>query len=90
MARDIGYALSQSPFKAKGQRIEVLRLLADGVVAHLRKAGWLFALKPPDALHGPSAAGVVRPGGNTTPDSCEQVRADQSDDPAHNRGVDET
>ena len=54
LARDIGYALAQSPFKAKGQRIETLRLLADGIVAHLRRAGWLFTLKPPEALHGPA------------------------------------
>jgi hypothetical protein len=56
LERDIGYALAQSAFKAKGQRIEALRLVAAGVVAHLRRAGWRFALKPPEAAHGPSSA----------------------------------
>jgi hypothetical protein len=60
LERDIGYALSQSVFKVKGQRIEAMRLVAAGVVAHLRRAGWRFGLRPPDPLHGPAtAAGSV-------------------------------
>lgn len=55
LVRDIGYALSQSSFKVKGQRIESLRLVAQGIVEHLRCAGWLFELKPPTQLHGPTA-----------------------------------
>ncbi len=54
LGRDIGYALAQSPFKVKGQRIEALRHVAAGIVRHLRMAGWRFTLRPPDALHGPS------------------------------------
>jgi hypothetical protein len=54
LERDIGYALAQSVFKVKGQRIEALRLVAAGVVAHLRRAGWVFSLRAPEALHGPS------------------------------------
>jgi hypothetical protein len=54
LGRDIGYALAQSPFKVKGQRIEALRHVAAGVVRHLRMAGWIFTLRPPDDLHGPS------------------------------------
>ncbi len=60
LARDIGYALSQSPFKVKGQRIDALRFLAEGVVAHLRRAGWLFSLKPPEPLHGPTTVAEDR------------------------------
>ena len=54
LERDIGYALARSAFKAKGQRIESLRAVAAGVVAHLKLAGWRFALRPPQPLHGPS------------------------------------
>jgi hypothetical protein len=54
LARDIAYALARSPFKAKGQPIETLRLVADGVVAHLRRAGWRAELDPPVEAHGPT------------------------------------
>lgn len=57
LARDIGYAMAQSPFKVKGQRIETLRLAAEGVVKQLRRAGWQFWLRPPEALHGTSGDG---------------------------------
>ena len=58
LERDIGYALSQSAFKVKGQRIESLRLVATGVVRHLLHAGWVFRLRDPVALHGPSLPAV--------------------------------
>ena len=54
LARDIAYALARSPFKTKGQSIETLRLVADGVVAHLRRSGWRAELGPPVAAHGPT------------------------------------
>lgn len=54
LARDIAYALARSPFKAKGQPIETLRLVADGVVAHLKRAGWRAELGPPTEAHGPT------------------------------------
>ena len=47
LARDIAYALKQSPFKVKGQPIESLGLVARAVVAHLRRCGWHFELAPP-------------------------------------------
>ncbi|MFV0295625.1 MAG: hypothetical protein ACK5JT_05850 [Hyphomicrobiaceae bacterium] len=54
LAGDIGYALARSPFKVKGQQTETRRLPADGVVGHLRQAGWLSNLKPPVTMHDPS------------------------------------
>jgi len=60
LARDIAYALARSPYKAKGQPIETLRLVADGVVAHLRRAGWRIELGPPAAPHGPSRGPEIR------------------------------
>ncbi|MFZ4808092.1 MAG: hypothetical protein ACOYLQ_12605 [Hyphomicrobiaceae bacterium] len=60
LARDIAYALARSPYKAKGQPIETLRLVADGVVAHLRRAGWRIELGPPVAPHGPSSGPEIR------------------------------
>jgi hypothetical protein len=56
LAHDIGYALAQSPYKVKSQRIEALRYVAADVVAHLRLAGWMFHLRPPQPMHGPSGA----------------------------------
>lgn len=61
LERDIGYALSQSAFKVKGQRIETLRLVAVGVVRHLLRAGWVFRLREPAELHGPSLPPVDAP-----------------------------
>jgi len=60
LARDIAYALARSPYKAKGQPIETLRLIADGVVTHLRRAGWRIELGPPVAPHGPSRGPETR------------------------------
>lgn len=54
LARDVAYALKQSPFKAKGQPIETLALISTGVVGHLRRCGWRFELGPPVAPHGPA------------------------------------
>ncbi len=73
LERDIGYALSQSVFKVKGQRIEAMRLVAAGVVAHLRRAGWLFSLRAPEALHGPSRGpdGHDPPGANPPSSEAE-------------------
>jgi hypothetical protein len=74
LERDIGYALSQSPFKVKGQRIEALRLVAAGVVHHLRRAGWLFSLRPPDELHGPTTATTTTPAARCDVDrSCDDA-----------------
>jgi len=61
LERDIGYALARSPFKAKGQRIETLRLVAADIVRHLRLAGWCFRLRPPAPLHGPSTPAQPAP-----------------------------
>lgn len=61
LARDIAYALKQSPFKAKGQAIETLALVAQGVVAHLHRAGWRIELGPPVEAHGPTLVRVPGP-----------------------------
>ena len=58
LARDIGYALWRSPFKAKGQGIDACRTVAGAVVKHLHRANWRFTRKPPSARHG--TLGVAR------------------------------
>ena len=58
LARDIGYALSRSPFKIKGQTIETCRIIAQAVVEHLKLANWQFKLGKPTEAHGP--AGVLK------------------------------
>lgn len=60
LARDIAYALARSPYKVRGQPIETLRLVADGVVAHLRRSGWRMDLGPPVEAHGPTLPPEVR------------------------------
>jgi hypothetical protein len=43
LARDIGYALWRSPFRVKrDQGIDVCRLIAEGVIEHLKRCGWRF------------------------------------------------
>ncbi len=83
LERDIGYALSQSAFKVKGQRIESLRLVAVGVVRHLLRAGWVFRLREPEALHGPSlppvdAASSPRDGAGATPEMAHGEKRELS------------
>jgi len=55
LARDIGFALSRSPLRAKGresQRIETCVMIAREVVAHLKRSLWRFEKLPPAEPHG--------------------------------------
>ena len=48
LARDIGYALSRSPFRIKrDQGIDFCRLIAEAVIEHLKRCGWRFDHVPP-------------------------------------------
>ena len=51
LASDIAFALSRSPLKVKGERIEALRIIAGDVVRHLILAGWRLERRPAEEPH---------------------------------------
>lgn len=58
LARGIGYALSRSPYKVRGQAIETCRIISQSIVQHLQLANWQFKLGKPTETHGP--AGMLK------------------------------